>query len=232
MNEILNKTLKLSKNTRFLAALGLACSFLCIFFTYVKYTVLGMAVKIKLIDFFEGKLLILLILLNLMFVFKDYVKKYLPKLFQNNLGKKIENINDQRLTLIPTILMVIFAFVVKGETKVEFLNIKYGLGFFLMWLGVISLVIYAFIYKNNNIKVLEKMINNTTPSNKANVNSVNSSNTQSISQNNNITTNINITEPNPNQVTNETIKEQKTCINCGSKSPSSALKCIACGKEF
>ena len=232
MNEILNKTLKLSKNTRFLAALGLACSFLCIFFTYVKYTVLGMAVKIKLIDFFEGKLMILLILLNLMFVFKDYVKKYLPKLFQNNLGKKIENINDQRLTLIPTILMVIFAFVVKGETKVEFLNIKYGLGFFLMWLGVISLVIYAFIYKNNNIKVLEKMINNTTPSNKANVNSVNSSNTQSISQNNNITTNINITEPNPNQVTNETIKEQKTFINCGSKSPSSALKCIACGKEF
>ena len=69
---------------------------------------------------------------------------------------------------------MIFAFVVKGETKTEFLNIVYGLGFYLMWLGVISLVAFAFMYKNEKIKVALSTENkvNTNPTSESNVNIV------------------------------------------------------------
>ena len=235
INEILNKFLNLSKNTRFLAVVGLSCSFLCIFLTYVKYTVLGLAVKIKLIDFFEGKLMILLILLNLMFIFKDYVKKYLPKLFENNIGRKIYDINDQRWILIPVALTVIFAFVVKGETKTEFLNIVYGLGFYLMWLGVISLVAFAFMYKNEKIKVALSTENkvNPNPTSESNVNIANEIRTEVTNEK--VTQ---ITKEDQTKLESELVQNtqeqnsSKYCVNCGSKCDSSAVKCQACGKDF
>lgn len=238
MKEILNKFLNLSKNTRFLAVLGLTCSFLCIFFNYIKYTVLGLAVKIKLIEFLEGKLMILLIILNLMFIFKDYVKKYVPKLFENNIGRKIYNINNQKWILIPVGLSVIFAFVVKGETKTEFLNTTYGLGFYLMWLGVISLVAYAFIYKNDKIKTLDatpKQSGNTNAQSSVSLGSIANQEIQASSNPNQENVANTAIEQSISQVSNQSVAEEqahKFCVNCGTKCEKSAVKCPACGKDF
>lgn len=210
MKEILNKYIKLSKETRILAIVGLTCLFICLFLTYIKYTIQGLAVKVKLISFLEGKLMILLILLSAMFIFKDYVKKYIPKLFENNIGNKIYNINDQRWTLIPTCLTVIFSFVVNGKSEIEFLNTTHGLGFYCLWLGIIALVLYAFIYKNEKIKVIE---------------TINTDTRQTNNQTINIASEVNTTTP----VEQNTAK---TCMNCGTKTDHKAVKCPACGKEF
>lgn len=231
MKEILNKALNLSKNTRLLAVIGLSCTFLCIFFTYIKYTVLGLAVKIRLIDYFEGKVMILLIILSLMFIFEDYVKKYIPKLFENKIGKKIETITDQRLTLIPTALIVIFALVVKSETDVEFLNYSYGLGFYLLSLGVISLVAYAFLYKKGRMQINSNIGQN----NVTNANSTSGVNmgVEVKEQNNNIQNNlVNASEASITEDKKEVEVKHKFCTNCGSKCDENALKCPACGKEF
>ncbi|MCI8331014.1 MAG: hypothetical protein HFE04_02805 [Bacilli bacterium] len=219
MKETFNKFLNLSKNTRLLAIIGIASLSICIFFTYIKYTVLGLAVKIKLIDYFEGKIIILLTILNCMFIFKDYIKKYLPKLFENDLGKKIENIKDQRWTLIPIAFTIIFAIVVKSESKTEYLDTTFGLGFYLMWLGVISLVAYAFIYKNEKIKTID-----VTP--KEPTNNTTKPTIQGVQMNNNVQQEAATSEVEEQKI------EHKFCINCGTKCEISSTKCPACGKNF
>lgn len=225
MKEILSRLTDLAKKTRLLAVVGLSCLFLSIFFTYVKYTVLGLAVKIKLIEYFEGKIMILLILCNLLFIFKDYVKKYVPKLFQNEIGKKIDNINDQRITLIPTVLTVIFAFAVKGETKVEYLNISYSLGFFLMWIGIISLVAYPFIYKKEKVTPTVEIQNSNSKTDS-------SLSSQKIKEEKTNTNNNKIENGVQNASVNSSSTAAKKCPNCGTMCESNNTKCPTCGKSF
>jgi len=85
---------------------------------------------------------------NLLFIFKDFVEKYIPSLFNTGIGKKIKNINNPKASLIPTFLGAAFAVYLTLKLDVEFS--AYSLGFYSMWIGVICLVAYAILHKNND----------------------------------------------------------------------------------
>lgn len=144
MNTIIDKC----KNTRLLAGIGIAGLILGTMFSYVSYSIWGYSYSISLWDYWEGKIILLIAIANLMFIFKDVVEKYIPSLFKTSLGSKIANINNPKASLVPTFLAAAFAIYLTLELDVEFSS--YSLGFYSLWLGVICLVAYAILHKNND----------------------------------------------------------------------------------
>lgn len=144
MNDVLDKM----KNTRLLAGIGVVCMILGTMFSYISYDLFGYVVDISLWDYLEGKIILIISIANLLFIFKDYVEKYIPSLFDTNIGKKIKEINNPKASLVPTILGAVFAIYLTLKLDVDFSD--YSLGFYSMWIGVICLVAYAILHKNND----------------------------------------------------------------------------------
>ena len=93
-------------------------------------------------------LVIILVLLfaSLLFICKDYIEKFLPQLFDSGFGSKIKDANP-KFVLIPTILMAVFAIWLFFSIEIDMTYIKYGIGFWLLWIGIICLLVHSFIYK-------------------------------------------------------------------------------------
>ena len=79
------------------------------------------------------------------------VEKYIPSLFQTALGQKIQGLNEAKYSIIPTILVVIFALYLTFGISFD---LKYcSIGFYLLWIGVIALIAYAILHRKNNSSI-------------------------------------------------------------------------------
>ena len=136
------------KKKRYLGAAGLILLFLGTILPYYQYSFLGYSIKLSLYKYLEGKIVIVLIVANLLFIFKDLVEKYVPQMFNSNMGIRIKNANP-KLAIVPTILIAVFVIILFLRVDLG-TALKHGLGFFSLWLGVICLVLHSFLYKNSN----------------------------------------------------------------------------------
>lgn len=142
MNNVLEKI----KNTRLLAGIGIVCLILGTMFSYANYSFFGYEYNIALWGYWEGKIVLVLAIANLILIFRDWVEKYIPSLFNTTIGKKLQTINNTKVSLVPTILSVIIVLYLNSRLDIsEYGN--YGFGFYLLWIGIISLVAYAFVYR-------------------------------------------------------------------------------------
>ncbi len=190
------------KKKRILGAVGLVLLFLGTILPYFQYSFFGYSVKISLYNYLEGKIVIVLIVANLLFIFRDFVEKYIPQMFHSTIGQKIKNA-DSKMAMVPTILIVVFVIIL--FLRVDLGNsLNHGLGFFALWLGVICLVAHSFIYKNQN-----EVLNYDTPISP-------NSNVPIIDQQQNMNNNSNI----------------KYCPSCGSQCDGLVNNCPMCGKSF
>lgn len=145
MKDIIEKC----KTTRLLAAIGIIGLVLGTIMPYVKYNIFGYKYSISLWGYWEGKIVMLLAIANLLFIFKDMVEKYVPFLFNNGLGRKIQELDNPKYSLIPTVLIAIFAVYETTQLGIESFK-YYNIGFYCLWIGVISLVAYAILHKKED----------------------------------------------------------------------------------
>lgn len=150
MKEIISKL----ENKRILGAVGLGCLLVGLFLPYVTVKIFGFSESATLIQSLQGKLLFLAVVANAMFIFKDFVKKYIPKLFESNIGKKIDEA-DAKMGLIPAAVALVCLIWAYFDVKdaMGFGNsfakdaFSYGLGFWIEWVGIIALAAHSFLYK-------------------------------------------------------------------------------------
>lgn len=135
------------KNTRILAGIGIICLFLGTILTYLKYEVWGFSYEVSLFRYWEGKLLIAIIIANLIIIFKDLVEKYIPSLFNTRIGEKIANIENPKASLIPTAIAIGITLYLHSSLNIDSDYVSYGLGFYAIWVGAICLVAHAFLHK-------------------------------------------------------------------------------------
>ncbi len=136
------------KKTRILATIGIICVILGVILPYIKYNILGISFSFSLWEFWEGKVVIALAIANLLFIFKDEVERFAPFLFNSEIGKKIQNCENSKMSLIPTVLVVIFVIYLTVDLGIDTFE-YYNIGFYAMWIGIISLVAYAFLHKES-----------------------------------------------------------------------------------
>ena len=134
------------KNTRILALVGSIAIFLGIILPYFTITIFGFKRSVSLWGYWEGKIAMILLLTNVAYIFRDYVDKYVPQLFDKiPNGDKIRTANP-KLAIIPVIAIALFGIYLLTEVQSSD-YLKYGLGFYSLWLGIIALVAHTFICK-------------------------------------------------------------------------------------
>lgn len=213
MNNILEKL----KTTRILAIVGIASLILGILLPYVSYDIFGYNFSISLWHYWEGKIMFIIILANLLFIFKDIVARYVPQLFNSALGKTIYNCQNPKFSLIPTGICVLFAIYLTSILDVKSFK-YYSIGFYLMWLGTICLVAYAFLHKAD-YTVSSSNSNNVTTNydnivvNDLNSNDVNPVSTNEAPINNPVNMNGNVNEAPTNDPINMNENANETPIN-------------------
>ena len=228
------------KNTRILAAVGIVCLFLSVTcLPYLNFSMFGYSTSIKLWGYWEGKVIMVLIVANLLFIFRDYVEKYVPKMFDTRIGEKIKNANS-KYSIIPTIGIVIFVIWLYNELDVDTSYLKYGLGFYFLWLGVICLVGHTFLYKkelpkSNSSQVLQENTYNT------NYTGVQPTQTQqnmsytgvqpTQTQQNMSYTGVQPTQTQQNMSYTQ-IQSKKICPGCGNQCVQNASICPVCGRTI
>ena len=139
------------KNTRILGIVGLSIMLIATFLPYISASVLGITSSVSLFGYWQGKVTLFVIFANILFVFKDYVKKYVPQLFEKGIGKSIENAKPI-FSLIPTGISVLLNIVLilqvtSSNSKYTYIDVGFGIGFYVMLLGIASMIAYAILYK-------------------------------------------------------------------------------------
>ncbi len=144
----MEKVLEKIRYTKIIAAIGVVLLILGTFFTYVKFTFFGFEIgSASLIGYWEGYIVIILALANLLINFKSFAERYIPKLYESKIGNKLANISNPKMSLIPTGIALILLIYLHSTLDIDSDYATYGLGFYLLWLGVILLIAYPFIYK-------------------------------------------------------------------------------------
>lgn len=138
-------------HTKILAAIGIACMILGIFFAYVKVSLWGFSQSISLLKYWEGYVILVLALVNILIIFKANVEKFLPKMFKGKFGQFLVKIENQKFSLIPTGLVAVLVIYLHSVVMTSS-YIHYGLGFYLILIGIILLAVYPFIYKAETIQ--------------------------------------------------------------------------------
>lgn len=200
------------RNTRILGAIGIIALFLGVILPYYQINLFGYSYKITLWGYLEGKIVMILAVANFLFIFKDLIEKYVPQMFNSNLGRKIQNANP-KFSIIPTILIVAFVVILFFRLDID-TTLNHGLGFYTLWFGVICLILHTFIYKKSNV-VKDQQYNYNSNSTNSNV------------------TILNCNEPANNMVTNQPANVNvKCCPYCGNQCDQNVNQCFMCGKQI
>ena len=198
--------MEILKTKRILAAIGIICLLLGNALPYYTFSAIGLTRSLSLWGYLEGKIILILTIANALFIFKDVIEKYVPKLFDSKLGQKIANAKDPKLSLIPLILIIVF--VVYLNTKAnEYIHLNKGIGFYLLWLGIIAMAAHSFIYKGNN---------------ESNMNNEAKRFAQPVQENE--------IQPTQNQAFSQS--NIKYCPNCGQAVDSNTINCPNCMHRF
>lgn len=142
------------KTTRILGAIGIIGLILGTIMPYVKYNFFGYKYSISLWGYWEGKVVMVLAIANLLFIFKDIVEKYVPALFNTGVGSKIKDLNSAKYSLVFTILAGLFALYLTIRLDIDFKY--YNIGFYSLWVGAICLVLYSVLYKKSGHDQVEQ----------------------------------------------------------------------------
>lgn len=184
------------KNTRILGLVGIICLFLGTVLPFIGSSKLKL--WISLYNYWEGKVVLVLILANTLFIFKDYVEKYAPQLFSKDFGVWIKNAN-QKFVLIPTCIMGLLELYLMNTVGIfsRFAGVlDFGIGLYLSILGTICLFGHCFIYKNPNGNNVSNTMNGNYSNNMNQMN--NNYNNQMMNNQNNMNSNFNNNYNNPN----------------------------------
>jgi len=202
------------KNTRILGLVGIVFLILGILLPYYvfQFALIKYTNSISLFGYLEGKIMMGLILANALFIFKDFVSKYVPQLFRSNIGRMVENASP-KLSIIPTILVVAFVVWLNFRLNIQTSEyIHYGFGFWSLWIGVIAISLHAFLYRGESSAASEQMMN-------SNPTLVNPS--QGSYDSNSTFGNV-----------NSASAKVKYCPGCGNSCAVDAPKCFMCGRDF
>lgn len=132
------------KNTKILGILGNVLVIVSLFCTWIVVEAKGFGLRgiAQLIEGTSGKWELVLSILSLIIIFSENIPYDFFKKFTN-----------MKFTLIPTAIQLILVvnniFKANG-VKSEGLSYHFGLGFYLMLLGIIALLAFPFVYKQES----------------------------------------------------------------------------------
>lgn len=138
--------MEILQNKRYLGLAGVICLVLGTMLPYYTWSLFGVSDSLSLIGYWEGYVIILAAIASALFIFRDYVEKYIPNAFNSGLLGKIKTANP-KLVIIPVAIAALVAIYLTTSIDIDKSIIKYGIGFWVTWIGVVLLVAHIILYK-------------------------------------------------------------------------------------
>lgn len=209
-NDTVNTLVNKLKYTRLLAGFGLATMILGIILPYIKYTTILGTLKISLWESWKGKIVLVLLIANAIFLFKDYIEKYIPSLANVPVWKKISELKYQ-YAMVPSLIAAVFVILITMNLDISFG--LYNIGFYIFWLGLICIVIYLIINKGKTVMPNKSYVKqDETYDDLKNINNQANNN---INQNYNNVANNNLTQNYNNGINNNINPNYNNTMNYG-----------------
>ncbi len=142
--------MEILRKKRYVALGGLLIAFIGLFLPFFKIEVLWVKETITLIKYWEGIVTLVLLIAITLFIFRDFIEKYIPSVQKTPFGGFISKLNP-KLVLVPIILIVLLILYLTIHSNKELSMykeyIKFGAGFYMIWIGAVLLVAHVFLYK-------------------------------------------------------------------------------------
>ena len=137
----MDKVLSILKNTKILGIIGAILLIIGNFFTFASVKVLWVEQSVS---FIEGDGVFVLIsgIISLLIIFIDFILSKIPE----GKLKFLFELRNQKFVLVPAIISAIILFI---DGRNAFDVGSAGLGFYLLLIGVITLIIYPFLFKED-----------------------------------------------------------------------------------
>ena len=137
----MDKVLSFLKNTKILGIVGSILLIIGTLFPFYTVSFLGIKASVKLIENTAGKIMLIVGIISLAMVFIDFIISKIPE------GKAtfLLKLKNQKLVLIPAGIALILLIVSANQDTYGLGKLAFG--FYLLLIGIISLVAYPFMYK-------------------------------------------------------------------------------------
>ena len=137
----MDKVLSVLKNSKILGIVG---AILLIIGNFFSFATVKMFWVEESVSFIEGDGVFVLIsgIISLLIIFIDFILSKIPE----GKLKFLFKLRNQKIVLIPAIISAIILFI---DGRNAFDVGSAGLGFYLLLIGIIALVIYPFVYKED-----------------------------------------------------------------------------------
>ena len=137
----MEKVLQFLKNTKILGIVGAILLIVGNFFTFATTKVLWIETSVKFIEG-DGVFVLILGILALLIVFVDFILSKIPE----GKLKFLFKLRNQKFVLVPPIISPIILFI-DGTNAFDVGST--GLAFYLLLIGVFTLIIYPFLFKEH-----------------------------------------------------------------------------------
>lgn len=137
----MDKVLSVLKSTKILGIVGSILLIIGTLFPFYTVSFLGIKASVKLIENTAGKIMLIVGIISLAMIFIDFIISKIPE------GKAtfLLNLRNQKLILIPAAIALILLIVSANQDTYGLGKLAFG--FYLLLIGIISLVAYPFMYK-------------------------------------------------------------------------------------
>ena len=165
--------LEVLKKKKYLAIAGVVLMVLGTITPYFKIDIIIYKKSISLFGYWEGKVALLCTIAIALFAFKEEIKKNAPSLFNSGVGKVVENAKPIFI-LVPIVIAAFLAIHCSSVLdEVSKKVVKYGPGFYFLWLGIIVSAAHAIIYKGEEGTTIPQFNNQPQMNNNQNPYSTN-----------------------------------------------------------
>ena len=137
----MDKVLSVLKSTKILGIVGSILLIIGTLFPFYTVSFLGIKASVKLIENTTGKIMLIVGIISLAMIFIDFIISKIPE------GKAtfLLNLRNQKLILIPAAIALILLIVSANQDTYGLGKLAFG--FYLLLIGIIALVAYPFMYK-------------------------------------------------------------------------------------
>ena len=119
----------------------------------------------------EGKIILFLLVVTIIFLFKDYINKIIPNWDQTSFWKRFKNANYNYVLIFAgmiALLLIVMALRLSGNSY------KFAIGYYVSWGGIALLVIHAFFDRSFSVVTSNtKNVNNQIVNNQSMMNDMN-----------------------------------------------------------
>lgn len=150
MQEFLKVAKDKCQNTKLIGIIGGIILVIGNFFNYATANIFGFKQGLSFASVAGGKILIVLGILYLVLLFKDFIKPKLPA----NVLEKVKILDNTKILLIPVAISIITILISNGKIFDGYGIVKASFGCYLLWIGIIISAVYPFIYKENKKDVV------------------------------------------------------------------------------